>query len=134
MQLFFIFFGLPSVGVKLDELTAALLAMIVNLGDTAPKSSVPASRQCPTARAAGLSLAMSRLQVFRHVALKPRCAKYGPALSSGRHRDVRLGGRIATEELTFAANFIQSRNFRAFSRPTSSPPCLICCWRWRCGG
>ena len=35
----------------------------------------------------------------------------------GDHRHARLGGvcsQIATEELTFAANFIQSRSFRAF--------------------
>src|SRR3990170_3415388 len=32
IQLFFIFFGLPSLGVQMSELTAANLAMIVNLG------------------------------------------------------------------------------------------------------
>ncbi len=32
IQLFFIFFGLPSIGLHLSELTAANLAMVVNLG------------------------------------------------------------------------------------------------------
>ncbi len=32
VQLFFIFFGLPALGVKLSEFQAAVLAMIVNLG------------------------------------------------------------------------------------------------------
>ena len=32
IQLFFIFFGLPSLGLQLDELTAANIAMVVNLG------------------------------------------------------------------------------------------------------
>src|ERR1700752_1901305 len=32
VQLFFIFFGLPAAGVKLDESTAAFLAMTINLG------------------------------------------------------------------------------------------------------
>ena len=32
IQLFFIFFGLPSLGIQMSELTAANLAMIVNLG------------------------------------------------------------------------------------------------------
>ncbi|TIM61395.1 MAG: ABC transporter permease subunit, partial [Mesorhizobium sp.] len=32
IQLFFIFFGLPSLGIRMSELTAANLAMIVNLG------------------------------------------------------------------------------------------------------
>src|SRR6186997_179032 len=32
IQLFFIFFGLPSLGVHLSEMTAATLAMVINLG------------------------------------------------------------------------------------------------------
>ena len=32
VQLFFIFFGLPALGVKLSEDTAAFLAMVINLG------------------------------------------------------------------------------------------------------
>ena len=32
IQLFFIFFGLPSLGLRMSELQAANLAMIVNLG------------------------------------------------------------------------------------------------------
>ena len=32
VQLFFIFFGLPALGVKLNETTAAFLAMTINLG------------------------------------------------------------------------------------------------------
>lgn len=32
VQLFFIFFGLPSLGVHIDEMQAAVLSMTVNLG------------------------------------------------------------------------------------------------------
>ena len=32
VQLFFIFFGLPGIGVHIDEVQAAVLAMTVNLG------------------------------------------------------------------------------------------------------
>ena len=32
IQLFFIFFGLPGIGVQMNEMTAANLAMIINLG------------------------------------------------------------------------------------------------------
>src|SRR5579862_7232411 len=32
VQLFFIFFGLPALGLKLSETTAAFLAMTINLG------------------------------------------------------------------------------------------------------
>src|SRR5690606_20255973 len=66
---------------------------------------------------AGLSLAMTRLQIFRHVILRPALQKIWPALSS-QIVIVMLGSavcsQIAVEELSFAANFIQGRNFRAF--------------------
>ncbi|HMN79930.1 MAG TPA: amino acid ABC transporter permease [Burkholderiaceae bacterium] len=118
VQLFFIFFGLPSIGVKLDELTAAMLAMIVNLGAYGTEIIRAGIQAVPRGQSeAGLSLAMSRLQVFRHVVLKPALRKIWPALSS-QLVIVMFGSavcsQIATEELTFAANFIQSRNFRAF--------------------
>ena len=32
VQLFFIFFGLPSLGIKLTEMQGAIIAMVVNLG------------------------------------------------------------------------------------------------------
>ena len=60
---------------------------------------------------------MTRLQVFRYVVLKPALQRIWPALSV-QIVIVMLGSavcsQIAVEELTFAANFIQSRNFRAF--------------------
>jgi len=66
---------------------------------------------------AGASLAMSRLQIFRYIVLKPALQRIWPALSS-QIVIVMLGSavvsQIAAEDLTFAANFIQSRNFRAF--------------------
>ena len=60
---------------------------------------------------------MTPLQVFRYVILKPALQRIWPALSS-QIVIVMLGSavcsQIAVEELTFASNFIQSRNFRAF--------------------
>ncbi|MEW6462240.1 MAG: amino acid ABC transporter permease, partial [Pseudomonadota bacterium] len=59
----------------------------------------------------------SRFETFRHVVLRPALGKVWPALSS-QIIIVMLGSavcsQISTEELSFAANFIQSRNFRAF--------------------
>ncbi len=44
VQLFFIFFGLPALGVKMTEWQAAVLAMVINLGAIRRRSSAPASR------------------------------------------------------------------------------------------
>jgi polar amino acid transport system permease protein len=118
IQLFFIFFGLPSLGVQMSEIQAALLAMVINLG----------AYSCEIVRAgiqatvkgqfeAGWSLGMTRFQTFRHVVLVPALQKIWPALSS-QIVIVMLGSavvsQIAAEDLSFAANFIQSRTFRAF--------------------
>ena len=60
---------------------------------------------------------MTRFETFRHVVLIPALQRIWPALSS-QIVIVMLGSavvsQIAAEDLTFAANFIQSRNFRAF--------------------
>jgi len=118
IQLFFIFFGLPALGVQLAEMQAACLAMAVNLG--AYSAEIIRAGIAATPRGqyeAGASLAMTRLEVFRHIILKPALSRIWPALSS-QIVIVMLGSavcsQIAAEDLSFAANFIQSRNFRPF--------------------
>ncbi|SOZ39245.1 amino acid ABC transporter permease [Cupriavidus neocaledonicus] len=118
IQLFFIFFGLPSLGVHLPEMVAASLAMVINLG--AYGTEIVRAGLAATPRGqfeAGASLAMSPFQVFRHVVLRPALQRIWPALSS-QIVIVMLGSavcsQIAAQDLTYAANFIQGRNFRAF--------------------
>ena len=118
VQLFFIFFGLPALGIRLAEWQAATLAVVINLGAYSTEIIRAGIQAIPRGQieAAG-SLAMTRSQIFRHVVLQPALQKVWPALSS-QIVIVMLGtsvcSQIAAEELTFAANFIQSRNFRAF--------------------
>jgi polar amino acid transport system permease protein len=118
VQLFFIFFGLPSLGVHLDEWQAAIIAVIVNLGAYTTEIVRAGVEATPRGQIeAAQSLAMTRPQIFRHVVLAPALLKVWPAICS-QVVIVMLGtsvcSQIAAEELTFAANFIQSRNFRAF--------------------
>jgi polar amino acid transport system permease protein len=118
IQLFFIFFGLPSIGIQLSEMQGAMLAMIINLGAYSCEI-VRAGIQATTRGQfeAGWSLGMTRFETFRHVVLIPALQRIWPALSS-QIVIVMLGSavvsQIAAEDLSFAANFIQSRNFRAF--------------------
>lgn len=118
VQLFFVFFGLPSLGVKLSETQAAILALVVNLGAYSTEIIRAGIEAVPRGHVeAGLSLAMSRMQVLRHVVLKQAFMKVYPALCS-QIIIVMLGSsvvsQISAEELTFAGNFVQSRSFRAF--------------------
>ena len=118
VQLFFVFFGLPAAGVKLSPETASIIAMVVNLGaysceiiragiEATPKGQIEAA----------LSLALSRVQTFTRVVLPPALRTVWPALVS-QIIIVMLGsavcGQISVQDLSYAANLIQSRNFRAF--------------------
>jgi polar amino acid transport system permease protein len=118
VQLFFIFFGLPAAGVRLTPEVASVIAMVINLGayateivragiENTPKGQIEAAR----------SLAMNEVQVFTRVVLPPALSRVWPATVS-QIIIVMLGsavcGQIATQELSYYANLIQSRNFRAF--------------------
>jgi len=118
IQLFFIFFGLPAIGVQMNEMTAANLAMVINLGAYSCEIIRAGIQTTPNGQfEAGASLAMTPFETFRHVVLVPSLQRIWPALSS-QVVIVMLGSsvvsQIAAEDLTFAANFIQSRSFRAF--------------------
>ena len=117
VQLFFIFFGLPSLGVKMGEWETAVLAMVINLGAYSTEIIRAGIIATPRGQleAAGQPGNESRRD------LPPRGAAPGPAkwpALTSQVIIVMLGpavcSQIATEELTFAANFIQSRSFRAF--------------------
>jgi polar amino acid transport system permease protein len=118
VQLFFIFFGLPALGVKLDETTAAFLAMVINLGAYSTEIIRAGIEAVPRGHIeAGVSLAMSKWEVLRYIVLNQAFRKIYPALSS-QIIIVMLGSavvsQISAQDLTYAANFVASRNFRNF--------------------
>lgn len=118
VQLFFVFFGLPSLGVKLTPELASVIAMVLNLGAYAAEIVRAGIEGTPRGQVeAARSLALTEAQVFLRVVLPPALARVWPALTS-QIVIVMLGsavcGQIATPELSYAANLIQSRSFRAF--------------------
>ena len=118
VQLFFIFFGLPAAGIKLSPEVASVIAMVVNLSAYATEIIRAGLEATPRGQIeAAQSLALSRAQIFTRVVLPPALAKVWPAMVS-QIIIVMLGsavcGQISTPELSYAANLIQSRNFRAF--------------------
>ena len=118
VQLFFVFFGLPSLGVRLTPEVASVIAMVINLGAYAAEIARAGIEGTPKGQIeAARSLALNEAQVFLRVVLPPSLARVWPALVS-QIVIVMLGsavcGQIAAQELSYAANLIQSRNFRAF--------------------
>ncbi len=118
VQLFFIFFGLPAAGFKLSAETASFIAMVINLGAYATEIIRAGLEATPKGQIeAAVSLALNRVQTFVWVVLPPALKRVWPSLVS-QIVIVMLGssvcGQISTPELSYAADLIQSRNFRSF--------------------
>lgn len=118
VQLFFIFFGLPALGLKLTPEVASVLAMVINLGAYSAEIIRAGIEATPRGQVeAAASLALTPGQTFRRVVLPPALLKVWPAMVS-QIIIVMLGsavcGQISTPELSYAANLISSNTFRAF--------------------
>lgn len=118
VQLFFLFFGLPALVLKLSPELASVLAMVINLGAYSSEIIRAGIEATPRAQVqAAVSLALSPGQTFGRVVLPPALQKVWPSMV-GQIIIVMLGsavcGQISTPELSYAANLISSNTFRAF--------------------
>ena len=78
-----IFFGLPLLGIRMSGVEAALLTMTLNLGAYSTEIIRAGVESIHKSQfEAGVSLAMTRRQVFQYVVLQPAFARVWPALSS----------------------------------------------------
>jgi polar amino acid transport system permease protein len=118
IQLFLIYFGLPSMGIRLEPINAALIGMSLNCGAYATEivragiDAIPRG-QLEAARALGFPVP----SIVRHVILFPALRAVFPALAS-QFILVMLGSAvistISVEELTGVAHLIETENFRPF--------------------
>lgn len=118
VQIFLVYFGLASIGLKLPAMTVALAALTINVGayateimragfDSIHKGQIEAA-EC---------LALSRRQVYWHVVLLPAMERVYPALTSQfvlLMLATSITSQISAEELTAIANRVQSDTFRSF--------------------
>lgn len=118
VQLFFIYFALPAVGPRLTAFEAAALAMTLNLAAYATEVVRAGIDSIPTGQyEAGRSLGLHSFAVYRLIVLPQGIAAVYPALVSQvviMLLESAVVSTIAVRDLTYAADFIQSRNFRAF--------------------
>ena len=118
VQLFLIFFGLPSFGVRLDGLTAAMIALVINLGAYTTEIVRAGLEAVPKAQIeAGHSLGLSGLQVFRYIVVFPALKAMFPALASQfvlLMLATSVASQISVQDLFHAASIVQSRTFRDF--------------------
>jgi polar amino acid transport system permease protein len=118
VQMFFVFFGLPSLGLRLTAMQAAMLAMTINLTAYSIEIVRAGIEAVPRGqREAGLALGLRPLPIFRLIVLPQALANVYPALVSQiiiTMLESAVVSQISVTDLTYAADFIQSRNFRAF--------------------
>lgn len=118
VQIFFLFFALPFIGVKMSPTVTAIIALGINGGAYAIEiirggiESVSRGQ-----REAALAIGLSRLDVFRFVILKPALRAIYPALSSQfilLLLTSSVCASIAAFELTSVAQKVESDTFRSF--------------------
>ena len=118
VQIFFIFFGLPAVGVRLDPNAAALVALVVNVVAYATEIIRAGIESIPRGQIeAGTALGLGRLQIFRYIILKPALRTIYPALTSQfiyLMLTSSVVSVISADDLAAAGNNIQSQTFAAF--------------------
>jgi len=118
VQLFFIFFGLPRFGIRLDPVVASMLAMTLNMTAYTTEivgaglDAVPSGQ-----KEAATALGLRPVQVFIKVVLPQALKVIFPALTSQiviMMLESSVVSQIAVRELTYEADMLQARTFRAF--------------------
>jgi polar amino acid transport system permease protein len=118
VQLFFVFFGLPSLGVNLNATAAAILAMTVNVsayGTEIVRAGLDAV--APGQREAGQALGLRGSVIFLRIVLPQALRAVFPALASQlviTMLESAVVSQIAVRDLTYEADLLQSRTFLSF--------------------
>ncbi len=118
VQIFFLFFALPQLGLKLNPTVTAIIALGVNGGAYAIEIIRGGIQSIHKGQIeAGLALGLHRIQVFRLIVLKPALRAIYPALT-GQFILLMLTSSICSSvsayELTSVAERIESDTFRSF--------------------
>ncbi|HTE38584.1 MAG TPA: amino acid ABC transporter permease [Reyranella sp.] len=118
VQLFLIFFGLPSAGLKFDADTAAMVALSINLGAYTIEIIRAGLEAIPRSQIeAGQSLGLTNVQIFRYVIIFPALRLMYPALASQfilLMLATSVVSQISAQDLFHTASIVQSRTFRDF--------------------
>ena len=118
VQIFLVYFGLSSLGLKLSAEVSAVIALVVNMGAyTTEIMRAGIQSISRTQLEAADCLGLNRLQTIVHVVLLPAMERVYPALSSQfvlLMLASSITSQISTEELTATANLVQSDTYRSF--------------------
>lgn len=118
VQIFILFFGLPTLGIKLSPNVAAIVALTVN-GCAYSIEIIRGGLESINKGQfeAGFVLGLSRFQVFRYIILKPALRAIYPSLTSQfifLMLTSSIASSITANELTHVAAQIEAVTFRSF--------------------
>lgn len=118
VQIFFFYFGLPSLGVRLGPNEAALLALVVNFGAYGTEIIRAGIESIAKGQIeAGTALGLSKMQIFGYVIMKPALRTVYPSLTSQfiyLMLTSSVVSVISANDLAAAGNDLQSQTFASF--------------------
>lgn len=117
VQIFLLYFGLASFGIRMPTFVAAVLAMVINIGAYAAEIIRAGLEAVPRGQIeAAECLGLPRWRIGWHVMLQPAIEKVYPALTGQfilMMQASAIASQISAEELTAIANTVQSDTFRS---------------------
>jgi polar amino acid transport system permease protein len=118
VQIFFIYFALPFLGLRLDPTPTAIIALGINGGAYAIEIIRGGVQSIAKGQMeAGLALGLHKAQVFRFIILKPALRAIYPSLTSQfvlLTLTTSIASAISAYELTSVSQQIESESFRSF--------------------
>ena len=115
VQLFVVFYGLPSLGIILDPFPAAVIVFSINEGAYCAETMRAALESVPVGQMeAGYCVGMSYLQIMRRMVLPQALRTAFPPLSNsliGLVKDTSLASNITVMEMFMATQRIAARTY-----------------------
>lgn len=119
VQLFVVFFGLPSLGIVLDAFPSAVLVFSINTGAYASETIRAAIEAVPSGQMeAGYCVGMNYVQIMTRIVLPQAMRTAFPPLSNsliGLVKDTSLAANITLMEMFMSAQRIAARTYEPFA-------------------
>ncbi len=119
VQLYVVFYGLPSAGIILDPFPAAVIVFSISTGAYCAEIMRAALESVPVGQIeAGYCVGMSYLQIMRRIVLPQAFRTAFPSLSNSlisMVKDTSLAANITVTEMFMAAQRIVARHYEALA-------------------
>jgi len=119
VQLFVVFYGLPSIGILIDPIPAAIIVFSINEGAYCAETIRGALESIPVGQLeAGYCVGMSYLQTMRRIILPQALRSAFPSLFNSLIslvKDTSLASNITVTEMMMTTRMINARKYEALT-------------------